>query len=64
VRRYQLYLLKQKKLTAGTVKIRMSALRFFYRKALKRRHRSSQADHLEHSSSLAGKGNRMVPAVQ
>jgi integrase/recombinase XerD len=38
VRRYQLYLLKQKKLSAGTVKIRMSALRFFYRKALKRRH--------------------------
>jgi integrase/recombinase XerD len=29
VRRYQLYLLKQKKLSAGTVKIRMSALRFF-----------------------------------
>src|SRR5882672_9538989 len=37
VRRYQLYLLNQKKLTAGTVKIRMSALRFFYRKGLQRR---------------------------
>jgi integrase/recombinase XerD len=37
VRRYQLYLLNEKKLTAGTVKIRMTALRFFYRKALKRR---------------------------
>ena len=37
VRRYQLYLLQQKKLSAGTVKIRMTALRFFYRKALKRR---------------------------
>jgi integrase/recombinase XerD len=37
VRRYQLYLLNQENLTAGTVKISMSALRFFYRKALKRR---------------------------
>jgi integrase/recombinase XerD len=37
IRRYQLYLLKEKKYAAGTVKIRMSALRFFYRKVLKRR---------------------------
>jgi integrase/recombinase XerD len=37
VRRFQLHLLNEKKLSAGTVKIRMSALRFFYRKALKRR---------------------------
>jgi integrase/recombinase XerD len=37
VRRFQLYLLNEKKLSAGTVKIRMSALRFFYRKSLKRR---------------------------
>jgi integrase/recombinase XerD len=37
IRRYQLYLLKEKKYAAGTVKIRLSALRFFYRKVLKRR---------------------------
>jgi integrase/recombinase XerD len=37
VRRYQLYLLKDKKLAAQTVKVRMSALRFFYWKTLKRR---------------------------
>jgi Phage integrase, N-terminal SAM-like domain len=37
VRRYQLYLLNEKKLAPGTVEIRMSALRFFYRKTLKRR---------------------------
>lgn len=37
VRRYQLYLLNEKKLAPATVEIRMSALRFFYRKTLKRR---------------------------
>ena len=37
VRRFQLHLLNEKRLSAGTVKNRMSALRFFYRKALKRR---------------------------
>lgn len=37
VRRYQLYLLNDKKLAAQTVKVRMSALRFFYWKTLKRR---------------------------
>ena len=37
MRRFQLHLLKEKKLSAGTVKIRMSALRFFYKKTLKRR---------------------------
>lgn len=37
VRRFQLYLLNEKKLAASTVEIRMSALRFFYRKTLKRR---------------------------
>jgi integrase/recombinase XerD len=37
VRRFQLYLLNEKKLAPGTVEIRMSALRFFYRKTLKRR---------------------------
>ena len=38
VRCYQLYLLNEKKLAPATVQIRMSALRFFYRKTLKRRH--------------------------
>jgi hypothetical protein len=38
VRRFQLHLLNEKKLAPGTVEIRMSALRFFYRKTLKRRH--------------------------
>ncbi len=38
VRRYQLYLLNEKKLAPGTVEIRMSALRFFYKKTLKRRY--------------------------
>jgi integrase/recombinase XerD len=35
VRRYQLYLINDKKLAAQTVKVRMSALRFFYWKTLK-----------------------------
>ena len=37
VRRYHLHLLNFKKLSAQTVKVRMSALRFFYWKTLKRR---------------------------
>ena len=37
IRRYQLYLLNEKKYTAGSVKVHMSALRFFYKKVLKRR---------------------------
>ena len=37
IRRYQLYLLNEKKYAAGTVEIRMSALRFLYKKTLKRR---------------------------
>ena len=37
IRRYQLYLLNEKKAAPGTVKIRMSALRFLYKKTLKRR---------------------------
>jgi integrase/recombinase XerD len=37
VRRYQLYLLNEKKLAPNTVKVRMSALRFLYNKTLKRR---------------------------
>jgi integrase/recombinase XerD len=37
VRRFQLYLLNEKKLAAGTVEMRMSALRFLYKKTLKRR---------------------------
>lgn len=36
LRRYQLYMLNEKKLAPGTVEIRMSALRFFYKKTLKR----------------------------
>jgi integrase/recombinase XerD len=37
IRRFQLYLLKEKKLAPGTVEGRMSALRFRYKKTLKRR---------------------------
>jgi integrase/recombinase XerD len=37
IRRYQLYLLNEKKYTAGSVKVHMSALHFFYKKVLKRR---------------------------
>ena len=37
LRRFQLYLLKEKKLAPGTVEIRMAALRFLYKKTLKRR---------------------------
>jgi site-specific recombinase XerD len=37
VRQYQLHLINDKKLAAQTVKVRMSALRFFYWKTLKRR---------------------------
>jgi integrase/recombinase XerD len=36
VRRYHLYLINKKKLSAKTLQVRMSALRFFYWKALKR----------------------------
>jgi site-specific recombinase XerD len=37
IRRYQLYLLNEKKYTAGSVKVHISALHFFYKKVLKRR---------------------------
>jgi site-specific recombinase XerD len=37
VRQFQLYLLKEKKLAPGTVEMRMSALRFLYKKTLRRR---------------------------
>jgi integrase/recombinase XerD len=37
VRRFQLHLLNEKKLAPGTVEMRMSALRFLYKKTLKRR---------------------------
>ena len=36
IRRYQLYLLNEKKYSAGSVKVCMSALRFFYKKVVKR----------------------------
>ena len=37
IRRFQLHLLNEKKLSAGTVEIRMAALRFLYKKVLRRR---------------------------
>ena len=37
IRRFQLYLLTEKKLAPATVKLRTAALRFFYKKTLKRR---------------------------
>jgi len=37
VRRYQLHLINEKRLAPNTVKVRMSALRFFYWRTLKRR---------------------------
>src|SRR5262252_9408569 len=37
VQRFQWYLLQERKLAPGTVEIRMSALRFFFKKMLKRR---------------------------
>jgi len=37
IRRFQLYLLTEKKLAPSTVKLRMAALRFLYQKTLKRR---------------------------
>jgi integrase/recombinase XerD len=37
LRRFQLYLLNERKLAPGTVEMRMSALRFLYKKTLKRR---------------------------
>lgn len=37
LRRFQLYLLQEKKLAPGTVEMRMSALRFFFKKTLQRR---------------------------
>jgi len=37
IRRFQLYLLNEKKYAPGTVEIRMSAIRFLYKKTLRRR---------------------------
>jgi hypothetical protein len=37
IQRFQWYLLQERKLTPVTVEIRMSALRFFFKKMLKRR---------------------------
>src|SRR5947208_17089541 len=37
VQRFQWFLLQERKLTPGTVEMRMSALRFFFEKVLKRR---------------------------
>src|SRR5262245_14071776 len=37
VQRFQWYLLQERKLTPGTVEMRISALRFFFKKMLKRR---------------------------
>jgi integrase/recombinase XerD len=37
VQRFQWYLLQERKLDPGTVEMRMSALRFFFKKMLKRR---------------------------
>ena len=37
IRQFQLHLLREKKLAPGTVEGRMSALRFLYKKTLKRR---------------------------
>src|SRR5207244_10943528 len=37
LRRFQLYLLRERKLAPGTVEMRMSALRFFFKKTLQRR---------------------------
>ena len=37
IRQFELYLLREKKLAPGTVEGRMSALRFLYKKVLKRR---------------------------
>jgi integrase/recombinase XerD len=37
VQRFQWYMLQERKLTPGTVEMRMSALRFFFKKMLKRR---------------------------
>jgi integrase/recombinase XerD len=37
IRRFELHLLREKKLAAGTVEGRMSALRFLFKKVLKRR---------------------------
>ena len=36
LRRYQLYLLKQKRLSSSTVEVRISALRFLYKRVLRR----------------------------
>jgi site-specific recombinase XerD len=57
IRRYQLYLLNEKKYAAGTVEIRMSALRFLYKKTLKRRFRTC----LALSSSLHASRGHLQP---
>ena len=45
VQRFQWYLLQERKLTPGTVEMRMSALRFFFKKMLKRRDMHSTIFH-------------------
>jgi site-specific recombinase XerD len=53
VRRFQLYLLNEKKLASGTVEMRMSALRFLYKKTLKRRDIWTRRSHLSQDSPEA-----------
>jgi len=56
IRRFQLYLLNEKKLAPGTVETRMSALRFLYKKTLKRRD-------LAYDDLLFPKTPRKLPVV-
>ncbi len=56
VRRFQLYLLNEKKLAPGTVETRMAALRFLYKKTLRRRD-------LAYDDLLFPKTPRKLPVV-
>jgi site-specific recombinase XerD len=56
IRRFQLHLLKDKKLAPGTVEGRMSALRFLYKKTLKRRD-------IAHDDLIFPKTPRKLPTV-
>jgi site-specific recombinase XerD len=56
IRRFQLHLLKEKKLAPGTVEGRMSALRFLYKKTLKRRD-------ISYDDLIFPKTPRKLPAV-
>ena len=53
LRRYQRYLLQEKKLEPSTVEMRISALRFLYKRTLKRQRSGLRRSHLSQGATQA-----------